>query len=85
MWQQLQARWHPIRILRLILGIMIIIQGIQNKAPLIAVAGFILTGLALFHTGCCAAGTGCSVNRNRYFTNKKDDKNEQLEWEEVVE
>lgn len=71
--------WNLFRILRLILGIAIAVQGILAKDVLFAIAGLLFASLALFNAGCCAGG-GC------YPAEKKDESTtkREIEYEEVV-
>lgn len=48
------------RALRLILGVIIIVQGVQEKEFMYAFAGVLLSGMAIANIGCCGVG-GCNV------------------------
>lgn len=48
------------RILRLVLGAIIVVQGVNNGEALYFVLGGILVLMALANAGCCGAG-GCAV------------------------
>ncbi|WP_207493778.1 hypothetical protein [Aridibaculum aurantiacum] len=56
-WQQ----WNFMRILRMVLAIGIIVQGIYTKDTLTIVLGLALGGLALANVGCCGTA-GCAVD-----------------------
>jgi len=48
------------RALRLVLGVVILVQGIQAHETMYAIAGLLLSGMALANIGCCGPG-GCGV------------------------
>jgi len=52
--------WNIPRVLQLLLGAIIITQGIQMAAWLPIVAGILFSLTALFNVGCCGTG-GCSL------------------------
>lgn len=52
------------RIFRLVLGVVVIVQGVNNGEALYFVLGGMLTLMALANTGCCGAG-GCTVDRRK--------------------
>lgn len=52
--------WNIARFIRLVLGIIVIIQGIINNEWVFALAGGLLILMAVANAGCCAA-SGCSV------------------------
>ena len=54
--------WNFIRILRLVLGITILMQGIVAKDTLPGVLGLILGGMAVANMGCCGAN-GCAISK----------------------
>ncbi|HRN79733.1 MAG TPA: hypothetical protein PKY29_05225 [Ferruginibacter sp.] len=54
--------WGWMRIIRLVLGIIIVIQGIMMKEWLYMILGGFFTLFALMNVGCC--GTSCTVPRN---------------------
>jgi hypothetical protein len=54
------SNWNFMRALRLILGVIIIFQGIQQQEWMYAFAGVLLSGMALANIGCCGVG-GCHV------------------------
>lgn len=66
---QLLSQWGFARIIRLVLGIVVLIQGVQAASFMLAVFGalFILQGL--LNAGCCGAN-GCGIPR--YKENLKD-------------
>lgn len=59
------AQWSIMRFLRLIMGIIIIIQGLKSEMWLIAGLGILFTMMPLLNMGCSANGN-CEVpSRNR--------------------
>lgn len=52
------------RIIRLVLGVVVIVQGANNGEALYFVLGGMLTLMALANTGCCGAG-GCAVDTRK--------------------
>jgi hypothetical protein len=54
------SNWNFMRALRLILGVIIIVQGFQQKEWMYALAGVLLSGMAIANMGCCGVG-GCNV------------------------
>ena len=71
--------WDFMRLLRLVIGVIALVQSIYTKDFILGIAAFIIGGMALFNVGCCGAN-GCSTS----FTNKKINKNNEVDFEEVV-
>jgi hypothetical protein len=61
----LLARWTIARILRLILGTGILVQGITNHDIMFAIAGGIFALVAITNTGCCGSN-GCSTDLKKH-------------------
>jgi hypothetical protein len=57
----LLQRWSIMRILRLVLGIAILVQGIITGDSLSVILGVIFSGTAFANIGCCATGS-CAVD-----------------------
>ena len=74
----LVSGWNVMRVIRLALGILVIIQSISEKNYMLTVAGGLFALLALINVGCCGAN-GCAVNP---VVNKNDLKKEAV-YEEV--
>ena len=53
--------WNFIRILRLILGVVILVQGIVAKDPMTILLGVVVGGMAVANIGCCGTN-GCAIN-----------------------
>lgn len=62
--RQLLTNWNAMRVLRLLLGVIIIVQGVSNREALYFVLGGLLVLMALAGAGCCGA-TGCAVDTRR--------------------
>lgn len=58
------THWNAMRLLRLVLGIIVIVQGVNNGEALYWVLGGMLVLMALANAGCCGAG-GCTVDTRR--------------------
>ena len=54
------TNWNIMRILRLIFGVVALVQGIMQSESLLMVAGVFILSTAIFNVGCCGAA-GCSV------------------------
>lgn len=70
--------WGYMRVLRLIIGVIAIVQGIITTDIIIGLMGIIIGGMAFFNTGCCST-SGCDVNYKKDTKQIKD-----VEYEEVV-
>lgn len=57
---KLLSNWNFIRIVRLGLGIVILIQAFQMHSIMFGLLGSLFTWQALFNVGCCRTG-GCGV------------------------
>lgn len=78
MKQAIFNNWNLIRLLRLIMGIAILLQGIMAKDVLFAIAGLLFSGMAVFNLGCCATGN-CATPPVKSNSATKD-----IHYEEVV-
>ncbi len=74
------SNWNFMRALRLILGIVIIIQGLQAEEFMYAIAGLLLSGMAVANIGCCGIG-GCNTTIQ---TTKTDLPVKEIVYEEVL-
>ena len=52
--------WNIMRMIRLVLGIAILVQGIVAKDAVTLVLGLILGGMAVANVGCCGTN-GCAI------------------------
>jgi hypothetical protein len=55
--QTLLNNWNFFRALRLILGVIITVQGIASKDWIFSIAGIYFTLMPLLNMGCCGTGT----------------------------
>jgi hypothetical protein len=60
----LLTNWNAMRLLRLVLGIIVLVQGVNNTEVLYLVLGGILLLMALANVGCCGT-TGCAVHTQK--------------------
>ena len=67
------------RALRLILGVIIVVQGIQASEFMYAIAGVLLSGMAIANIGCCGVG-GCNVPTRK---STADLTNKEITYEEI--
>jgi cytochrome c oxidase assembly protein Cox11 len=69
--------WNFIRLLRLVLGVAILVQGIIIKDVSTILLGIVFAAMPVFNIGCCGTN-GCAVNTkksNKSYTN--------IEYEEL--
>ncbi|HEY8690359.1 MAG TPA: hypothetical protein VIM07_14070 [Chitinophagaceae bacterium] len=69
--------WNFMRIIRLLLGLGIFIQGIITKDITSIVLGIVFVAMPVFNIGCCGSN-GCAVNTNPSIKNKNE-----IEYEEL--
>lgn len=77
MKNQLFNHWNIFRVLRLILGIVIIIQSFYTRNYTFGIIGLLFSLMSVFNVGCC--GTTCSTTN---FS--KSNEPEDITYEEVV-
>ncbi len=68
------------RFIRLMLGIIIAVQGFMAKDVLFSITGILFTVMALLNAGCCAGGS-CYTNANPV---SKNSTSKEIKYEEVV-
>ena len=54
------SNWNFSRIVRLIIGAVIVFEAVNSGDPLIGLGGLFFIGMALFNVGCCGA-CGCYI------------------------
>jgi len=69
--------WDLMRVLRLALGIIIIVQGVQAKEWLFVAIGGLFSLMPLLNIGCCGV-SGCNTP-----VSKSDKKVEDITYEEI--
>ena len=71
--------WNFVRVLRLVFGIIILVQGIVQGDYFFALIGLIFAGLSVANIGCCGT-QACATNiQTKSTQNIKD-----VSYEEVV-
>ena len=70
--------WTLPRILRVIIGMVIIGEAVSRAEVITGIAGAIFTGMGIFNIGCCGSGACYTPVRN----SKKNSKD--ISYEEVV-
>lgn len=70
--------WSFMRILRLVLGIIIVVQGIATKEWAFAVLGSLFVMMPLLNIGGCCGAPGCGIPASRSDKEIKD-----VSYEEV--
>ena len=61
--------------MRLIVGVAIVVEGAISKDILFGIAGILITGMAVFNTGCCGKAS-CGIPAKRDSQPPKDMKYE---------
>ncbi|MEC3879394.1 hypothetical protein [Parapedobacter sp. 10938] len=73
----LLTNWNPMRVIRLALGILIVVEGLRGNIIPLTVMGGAFAALALFNVGCGAGG--CTVRPPKHKPSCKTN----VEYEEV--
>ena len=68
MKQTILATWNAGRIIRLLLGIMALVQGIRTMDKILLFAGGFLLVASMANIGCGASG--CTVPQNKAYSTK---------------
>lgn len=76
--KNLISNWNFFRVVRLLMGIYILIDGARNGQWFFAFIGLILVLLPLLNIGCCATGN-CALPKDNLDSTEEDD----LIYEEV--
>lgn len=71
--------WNLMRIIRLVLGITIIIQGVTTAQWLFVILGALFTLMPLFNLGCCG-GSACNTKSPKQYQSKEP---EDIHYEEI--
>lgn len=74
--KNIMKAWGLMRVLRLVLGIIIIVQGAYSQEWWMIALGGLFTLMPLLNVGCCGTTT-CTTN------NIKNNKEEEVNYEEV--
>jgi len=78
MKENVLRNWNFFRLLRLVIGIVIIVQAIIIKDAMFGVAGILFAAMSVFNVGCCGAG-GCAVPLK-----KSNESTKEITYDEVV-
>jgi hypothetical protein len=73
--------WTFMRALRLVLGIIIVVEAVMAKDVVFGIVGLLFSGMALLNTGCCGTGA-CYTPPVRRRTDQQTTKD--ISYEEVV-
>jgi hypothetical protein len=74
--------WNALRWLRLLFGVLIIVQGVIAAQAVWVIAGITLTVLALLNKGCCMAGQ-CGIPDKGRNDLKGNDTISKIQYEEL--
>ncbi len=80
--QRLSTGWNLLRVIRLALSIIVIIQAWTNTDILFAILGGILLFQAAFNYGCCSSA-GCSVDYRKQSSTFDNKKIEDVQFKEI--
>lgn len=69
--------WNFMRVLRLIIGIALLMQGIMRHDGLMAILGAVFSLMPILNIGCCGTN-GCAISPK-----KTDNKTEETDYEEI--
>ena len=75
--------WNFFRIVRLVLGIMIMVQSIQFREYWFVLIGLVFTGMAIFDMGCAGGSCAAPPMRQQKQTNASSAEKNNITYEEV--
>lgn len=78
MKQIIFSGWNWFRILRLVLGCIIIAQAFAMKDVMFGIAGLLFSVMAIFNVSCCGVGS-CGIPPQKNATNNIND----IQYEEI--
>lgn len=81
-FESLVTGWNMLRWLRLLFGVLIIVQGAIAAQVVWVIAGIALTGLALLNKGCCMAGQ-CGIPDRGKNDLRENDRMSNIEYKEI--
>jgi hypothetical protein len=80
--QRLFTNWHLVRVMRLGIGTMLLVMGIQNKEWAMGLFSIFFLYQAITDTGCCGSNGYCPPSgKNRDTTQTVESK--EIEYEEI--
>ena len=74
----ISSGWHPLRVVYLILGVMMMAQALQGRDIPFALIGGLFLYQSIFNTGCCGMSGG-------FWANDKESAQKKLEDTEYTE
>lgn len=74
-------KWNFMRVLRLVLGVIIVIQGMQHGEWLFVVLGAMFSILALLNMSTCGVNNACAPRSKKF--NAEDYSQDAIEYEEI--
>lgn len=77
MIQNIFKNWNFVRLLRLAMGIVLVVEAVKSGMWVLVAVGAVFIAMPLLNIGCCAAGN-CSVPTRR-SKNRPDD----VQYEEI--
>ena len=80
--QRIFTNWHLVRIMKLGIGIMLMVAGIQNKEWAIGLFSLLFIYQAITDTGCCGTKGYCPPSAKRNH-NAAPIQNKEIEYEEI--
>ncbi len=81
MLERLAANWHAMRIMRLAIGLMLLIMGIQSRDWMMGSFSLFFLYQAVTDTGCCS-NAGCNTYTQRRTTAPLQEE-KTVEFEEI--
>jgi hypothetical protein len=63
MRNKIVSGWNTMRVIRLIIGIAILAEGIHSRDTSLIIGGLVVSALPFFNVGCCCGNT-CEVPRS---------------------
>jgi hypothetical protein len=77
MWYRITNNWNVFRVIRLLLGVMILVQSIQFREYWFVLLGGLFALLALLNMGCAGGNCATPTHRNTH------QKQTEISYEEV--
>ena len=75
--KNLLKNWNLMRVIRLVFGVYVIVQGVSNRDMSYLLIGTLFTLMPIFNIGCCST-SGCATR-----TTSKAGTTEDISYEEV--
>ncbi|MCO6495141.1 MAG: hypothetical protein J5I91_05610 [Bacteroidetes bacterium] len=78
--KELLKGWNLMRVLYLVMGILIIIQGVETKEWFVALMGGLLLVMGIFKMGCANTKSCCNT---AISPKKSESNNDEINFEEI--